>query len=200
MISIIISGISLIVSSLTLYFMFLRPPKLKIFIGPYIIVYRDIFYFSFIVPTAIANHSNQTGVIKRATMIITHKDVPQQNYNMLWSNFRKLNVEGNTWIQGDIVNLIAVIAKSTKSKNIEYQWNFESTPKLFLKAGTYKIHFYFWSDKQTPIAKLEHEIYINEDQERHLNDPGKTGKTILLTIDNEQNKNEVLTLSQVKKI
>jgi len=198
--SLFISGISLVLSTITIYYTLMRPAKLKIFVGPFIIITRHNSYFAFNIPTTIANRSNQTGVIKRATMIITHNDTPQQNYHMLWNSFRKISSDGSTWIQYDTVSSIAIIAKSTENRNIEYQGKFESIPKLCLKKGTYQVRFYYWSNKPRPIVFLKHEIYIDENQETHFGNPEMIGKIIQLTVDNDMNMNEILTKNQVEKI
>lgn len=192
--------LSLLLSFITIYLTFFRPAKLKIYVGPFIIISRQTSYIAFSVPTTIANQSNQTGVIKRCTLVINHIDTPQKNYHMLWSSFRKINSEGSTWIQGDTVSSIAVIAKSTECRNIEYAWDFESTPNFFFKEGTYQLQFFFWSHKAKPIAHLKHEIYITNVYADHFNNPTIKGKIIQLPMDNDLNVNEMLTSKQVEKL
>jgi hypothetical protein len=133
-------------------------------------------------------------------MVISRDDKPQQNFHMLWHSFRKLDSEGVIWIQSDIVSSIAVLAKSTESRNIEFQWKSDSSPELRLKEGTYQLRFYFWSNKSKPIAILQHEIFISSDHENHFNDPQKIGKIKYLPLDHALNMNELLTLSQVEKL
>lgn len=199
-ISLLMASISLILSFITIYFTFLRPAKLKTFVGPFMIISRHKDNFAFSIATTIANHSNQTGVIKRCTLVVTHNDTPQQNYHMLWSFFRKLNTDGSTWIQGDTVSSIAVIAKSTENKNIVFLWRFENKPVFQFKEGTYQLKFHFWSHRSKPIIHLEHEVYINAAQANQLNNPNIVDKTIQISMDNDLNENELLTSKQVDKL
>ena len=198
--TLLMAGLSLLLSFITIYFTFFRPAKLKIFAGPFIIISRQTSYFAFSIPTTIANQSNQTGLIKRCTLVVTHKETPQQNYHMLWSSFRKLNSDGSTWIQGDTVSSIAVLSKSTENRNIEYAWQFESKPDLNFKEGTYQLQFFFWSHKSKPIAHLKHEIYIKDVHATHFNNPSMMGKIIQISMDNDLNVNELLTTIQVDKL
>jgi hypothetical protein len=185
---------------MTIYFTFFRPADLKVFVGPFIIVSRHTSYYAFLVPTTFANQSNQTGVIKRCTLVINHNDTLQKNYHMLWSSFRKLNSEGSKWIQGDTVSSIAVIAKSTENRNIEYTWQIESKPNFNFKEGTYNLQFFFWSNKTKPIAHLKHEIHITNTEADHFNNPNMLGKIIQFPIDNDLNVNEILTSKQVESL
>lgn len=198
--TLLIAGLSFILSLITIYFTFFRPAKLNIFVGPFMIIYRQSSYFAFSIPTTFANQSYQTGVIKRCTLVVTHKDTPQQNYHMLWSSFRKLNSEGSTWIQGDTVSSIAVLSKSTENRNIEYTWLFESKPDFNFREGTYQLQFFFWSHKSKPIASLTHEIYINAEHATHFSNPTMMGRIIQLSMDNDLNVNELLTSKQVTNL
>lgn len=198
--TILMAGISLILSIVTIYFTFFRPAKLKIFVGPFIMISRQTSYFAFSIPTTIANQSNQTGVIKRCTLVFTHKDASHENYHMLWSSFRKVNAEGSTWIQGDTVSSIAVISKSTEYRNIEFTWDFVSKHELQFKEGTYQLQFFFWSHKSQPIAHIMHDIFIKAEQANHFNNPVMKGKIIQLSMDNDLNVNELLTSKQVDKL
>lgn len=199
-VTLLIASVSLFLSLITTYFTFFRPAKLKIFVGPFIIMSRHEPYFIFSIPTTIANQSNQTGIIKRCTLVVTHNDSPQHNYHMLWRSFQKLNSEGTSWIQGDTVSSIAVIAKSTESRNISFSWQHDSKPEMQIKEGTYQLKFYFWSHKSKPISNLKQEIYINAEQANHFNNPDKMNKIIQLSMDNYSNVNELLTSKQVDKL
>lgn len=192
--------VSLLLTLITFYYTFFRPAKLTIFVGPFIIISRHTSYFAFLVPTTIANQSNQTGVIKRCTLIVNHKGTPQKNYHMLWRSFRKLNSEGTTWIQNNTVSSIAVIAKSTENRNIEYEWHFEGNPNFHFKEGTYQLQVFFWSHKTKPIAHLKHEIYISDEYANLFNNPDFKGKIIHFPLDNEINENEIITAMQVEKL
>lgn len=196
----ILAVISIILSIITLYYSFLRPAKLKIYIGPYLIISKQDSYFAFNVPFTFANKSNQTGVIQRCSMIITRIQKPQANYFMLWKTFRKLNANGDSWIQGDSISSIAVIAKSTEYRNIEFTWPFDTSTTLKLEEGDYQLHFHFWSIKSKLIANLKHEINIKSNDEKHFADPNIVGKIRLFSIDNTMKMNEILNQSQVEKL
>lgn len=198
--TVIMACVSLLLSLITIYFTFFRPAKLKIFVGPFIIICRQKTYLNFSIPVTIANQSNQTGVIKRCTLVLTHKDIPQQNYHMTWHSFDKLNPEGTRWVQSDTVSSIPVIAKSTETRNIAFSWFFKSNNELQFKEGVHQLNFYFWSHKSKLITHLNHEIYINADQANHLNNPEKEGKIIQISIDNDLNANEILTSKQVEML
>jgi hypothetical protein len=196
----IISLLSLLISIYSIYIQFIEPAKLKTLVGPKILIHKQNTHISILVPVTISNISKQMGEIKRSSLIINPRESPQLNFHIQWDSFKKLNSDGNTWVQENVVSSIAVLGGATVNKNIEFNWVKISEYNSEFKKGHYNLTFLFWSQKSNPISVIRHEIYIDQKTEDYLIDPKSIGKIIELTMDFNQNENEILTLQQVKSL
>ncbi|WP_421705333.1 hypothetical protein [Alloalcanivorax xenomutans] len=206
--ALLISLFSFGLSGLAIYLAYFRQPALSAHVGPYIVAIYNNKGLTITVPTTVANQAHQVGVVRRCSLTLTRHDSRQKNYFMVWDSFRKITDDGATWVQVGTAHAIPVLGRSTKTHNIQYVWEYESSPELLLKAGQYDFRFDFWSEQETPFASVSHEMTVSEKDasmlqaslaQRNAQETIRRG-VVYLTLDSETNRNRLLTEHEITKL
>jgi hypothetical protein len=204
---VIVSGLSLIISFITLYLTRLRNQKLKVFAGPQIIAGYDPKELYFVVPTSVVNASPKVGVILKSSLTIARKDTPQQNFYMAWSAFYEIGKEGTTWIHKESAHAIPVLGYATATRAIKYPWADDASPNLLLRDGVYTFRFDYWSDMKKPFATLQYELLVKKAEADQLSNirsergEGKSiNKIVYFVLAEDIERNRLLTEHEVKRL
>ncbi|QYY36167.1 hypothetical protein [Ruficoccus sp. ZRK36] len=206
--AIIISLLSLCGSGFSLYMAYFKRPDLSAYVGPSIVVIYNDRGLTITVPTTIANQSNQVGVVRRCSLTLNKADSTNDNFYMVWHHFRKISNDGATWIQAETAHALPVIGRSTKTANVEYIWDYRSSPKLSLSSGSYRLRFDFWSEADLPFATVEHDLTVSDEEANRLNESFSQRDSnqsirrgvVYLSLDSETNKNRVMTKHEMTRL
>ncbi|ABN63105.1 hypothetical protein [Shewanella baltica] len=205
-VTLIISGVSLIVASAALYFSQLRKAKVEAIVGPQLTVYHHDYEVGvstgFIIPTSFLNDSPSTGNIIRTAISIQKSDDSEEAYYMQWLKFAYLDEKKNSWLFECDAHPLVVTPRTGVHKNIFFMWLADNSRKLNFDKGKYKITMYVWNNESKKPSKFIKEFLFTAENQALL-ESKKTNKdkfSINIQIDKQLEVNRLLSKNELEKL
>lgn len=193
-VSTIIALISLGVSVATWVFTHLSPSRIKVFMGPNVLLSNPSSdQVTMTVPVSFSNLGAQVGNVIRAAAVIYHIDSPSQLYFMLWDSFTKLDYQPTArWIHEELVHALVVPGRSTVVKTVLFAWFQTADSRLVFREGTYRLVFLYWTSEGNPYRE-DTRIVISAPKLQALQDKGEAAaRSVFVQLDERLKGNQTL--------
>jgi len=170
----IIAIVSLLISAGTFIFIYLRPPKIRTYLGPAVIVgYTGKGSgFSVHLPVTFFNTGAKAGSVFRTAILFRRQGSLNEQYFMQWDTFLRLDTQQikERWSHEELAHVLMIPANSSIVKMILFGWPPSTKPALKFHEGIYELEFFFWSDDSTLPRYETHQISISPDDLAILDD------------------------------
>lgn len=199
--ALIIALLSLTVSIITFYLNQLRPPQIRLQLGPAVEIYhadRDRGSSTgFYLPVAFENRSNKNGVIVNVGLTCNRISDPSKKYFMIWREFADNRAD-----RFAPVHPLHVPGRSTVAKVVWFMWFAESDPKLYFQQGEYLLELVYWTSNSGKAQRHSATITLPEDHAKDLEERRQSGNTLskLLYLDKIIDYNQILDEKGVQEI
>jgi len=141
-----ISIVAIVISGLTLYYKFLRGPKLIIRAAEKIGLWHGHGDFLMDIPTTITNEGARAGYIYQMGLIIENYHNVEERFFLKWDMFLRLDFSKNSWDPYEMASLISAPGNTTIFKYVKF--GSDGSMKNWLPSpGKYVVHILGWSRK-----------------------------------------------------
>lgn len=207
-ITIFISGMSLLISFITLYFNYIKYPKVRICLGDSC----KIYYADYVdggrhgggiyLPVDFVNSTNKTAVIIKTAIVLYNKQNSNNRYFMKQSQFSKLDINKNLWVYDELAHSIVIPPNNSVNKIIWYYWFLTSSPDFKYEKGDYELKFYYWSKPNKKPRCVKSSFSIDDSilcrLEQAKNE--QSTSTLDVILEKDIDRNRFLTINEETKL
>jgi len=187
---IIIAGLGLLISFLTIYYNFLRGPRLRCYF-PSHFSYSPIYNLGngimIYIPITLLNDSNTSVVIIKIAIAISKSNDPEQIFYMEWNRFFKVEPHSQFHLESNVYPL-SLVGRNSITKIVGFLFTCKPAECPLIDVGSYSLNFLVWkNNRNRPFLNESHSFRIDEDKNTNL----------IKTINNSIAAHTIIELSKV---